>query len=361
MKNLIPLWRRCLGASTASPLAIPSPRIALLLAMVLVPITGRSGFGPLPEGEKPTVTHEAFAAGDCSLCHKKDDVKDPGPVSENVNELCFTCHDGIKKAVARKHPHPAIELGCVTCHNPHNAKQPKLLLEPQEKLCFGCHDSIEKLVEQSKLQHGALVTGARCANCHNPHGANLEHLLIESPMQLCLTCHGKDDVVDHDGKKLVNMKKLLAENPEQHAPVAGEECTICHNPHGAKHFGLLNQEYPAHFYSAYDRQLYGLCFECHDPELAEKAQTKSTGFRDGTRNLHYVHVNKPARGRTCRACHDVHAAPQKHQIRAVVPYGPNSWPLKLHYEATPTGGSCAKTCHATRSYDREAGAPAKTE
>jgi hypothetical protein len=38
-------------------------------------------------------------------------------------------------------------------------------------------------------------------------------------------------------------------------------------------------------------------------------------------------------------------------LRDSVPYGPNKWPLKTNWVKTPTGGSCSKTCHATRSYD----------
>jgi hypothetical protein len=75
-----------------------------------------------------------------------------------------------------------------------------------------------------------------------------------------------------------------------------------------------------------------------------------TRFRNGDQNLHYLHDNKTERGRTCRACHEVHAAKQKHQIRDAVPYGPKGWMLKVNFTQTPTGGSCAKTCYETRSY-----------
>jgi hypothetical protein len=63
-----------------------------------------------------------------------------------------------------------------------------------------------------------------------------------------------------------------------------------------------------------------------------------------------VHVNKADRGRTCRACHEVHASKQAHHIRDSVPYGAKGWALKINYTKTPTGGSCAKTCHDTKSY-----------
>ena len=63
----------------------------------------------------------------------------------------------------------------------------------------------------------------------------------------------------------------------------------------------------------------------------------------------YTWKYKPSRGRTCRACHEVHASKQRHQIRDGVPYGSRGWVLKLNYTRTETGGSCARTCHKERS------------
>ena len=85
--------------------------------------------------------------------------------------------------------------------------------------------------------------------------------------------------------------------------------------------------------------------------LKDAQTTTLTNFRDGSRNLHFLHVNKADMGRTCRACHDVHAAKQDHIIRDGVPYGSKGWVLKLNYKQTPTGGTCEKTCHAAKTYD----------
>jgi hypothetical protein len=59
------------------------------------------------------------------------------------------------------------------------------------------------------------------------------------------------------------------------------------------------------------------------------------------------------RGRTCRACHEVHASKQDHHIREGVPYGPKAWVLKINYTKLPNGGSCAKTCHETKTYNNK--------
>jgi predicted CXXCH cytochrome family protein len=306
---------------------------------------------PLPDTAKPASAHSPYQDGDCSICHQRKDRNDPGAITKPVNELCLDCHDDFAKIMARKSTHVAARVNCVTCHNPHNSKYPKLLVEEPEALCLSCHTAISNLVANAKVKHDALTMDAKCANCHNPHAANVEHLLTRLPYDLCVGCHGKDGVKDHDGKVLTNMKSLLANNPEKHGPVADKDCSACHNPHGGDNFRLLTKDYPAEFYSAYDPKLYALCFDCHEESMIKEPKTITlTKFRNGDENLHYVHVNKDERGRTCRACHEVHAAQQKHQIRESVPYGRIGYLLKINFTQTANGGTCAKTCHVTRSY-----------
>lgn len=320
-----------------------------------VPALRKNNLAPVPVKDKAVSSHAAFEAGDCSLCHKSADAKNPGPLSAPVNELCFSCHEDFRKILTRTSSHAAARESCVNCHNPHNSLQPKLLVEEPLGLCLSCHEQIRNLAIQSAVKHDAVMQGAKCGNCHNPHGANVEHLLVRLSYNLCITCHGRDDLLDQDGRKLTNIRKLLAENPKHHGPVAAQDCSACHNPHGYRNFRLLTTEYPATFYSPYDPKLYALCFECHDSRVAAEPETTTlTQFRDGRRNLHYVHVHKAERGRTCRACHEVHASQKPHQLREGVPYGSKGWILKLNYVDTPTGGSCEKTCHSKYTYNNSA-------
>jgi predicted CXXCH cytochrome family protein len=330
----------------------PAPPAPLAVTHPVVVKVSDSRVAPIPASDKVVSYHAPYDAGDCSICHRSNDAQNPGPVKAAVNDLCLGCHDDFQQTLARKYAHPPSQQSCVNCHNPHDSKQPKLLLEDSGTLCLSCHQQIKQTASEATVKHDALTQGDKCVNCHNPHGANVEHLLVQLPMQLCLQCHGKDDVTDHNGKKLTNMTKLLADNPHQHGPVAAQDCTSCHMPHGSNNFRLLTNAYPAQFYSGYDSKNYALCFSCHEEKAFTQPKTEElTQFRDGSKNLHYVHVNKSAAGRTCRACHDVHASVQDHQIRDAVPYGPKGWMLKINYTKTDTGGSCAKTCHATRSYN----------
>ncbi len=330
----------------------PLQPVSLPVSHPVVVKVSDSRVAPLPSGEKVVSYHAPYDAGDCSICHQYNDVKNPGRVKAAVNDLCLGCHDDFKETLARKYSHPAAQQSCLNCHNPHDSKQPKLLLEDSGTLCLSCHQQIKQIALDSKVKHDAITQGDKCVNCHNPHGSNVEHLLVQLPMQLCLQCHGKDGVTDHDGKKLTNISKLLADNPHQHGPVASQDCSSCHMPHGSSNFRLLTNAYPAKFYSAYDSQNYALCFGCHEEKAFTQPQTDElTQFRDGSKNLHYVHVNKGIMGRTCRACHDVHASGQEHQIRDAVPFGPKNWMLKINFSKTENGGSCTKTCHDTRSYN----------
>ena len=316
-----------------------------------IPKMRKNDLTPIPDLEKPVSAHSPYQDGDCSLCHQNKDRNDPGPITKQVNLICLDCHDDFAKVMARKSVHEPARVNCVSCHNPHNSKYPHLLVEESETLCLSCHTAISNLVTNARVKHDALSMDAKCVNCHNPHAASVEHLLTRLPYDLCVGCHGKDGVLDHDGKTLTNMKRLLAENPAQHGPVADKDCSACHLPHGGDNFRLLTKAYPAEFYSPYDPKLYSLCFDCHEESMVKEAKTTTlTKFRNGDQNLHYLHVNKDERGRTCRACHEVHASQQKHQIRDAVPYGHTGYMLKINFTQTATGGTCAKTCHVTRSY-----------
>ncbi len=313
---------------------------------------------PLEAGTAALSLHTPFADGSCNMCHEKKDLKAPGPLLKAVNDTCLDCHVDFIEVLERNFSHAPTDQSCVNCHNPHNSRYAKLLVDDVSALCLGCHSDLKSVSTEARVKHDATIKDKACVNCHNPHGANVEHLLITLPFDLCLTCHGVDGVTDNSGGMLTNFKKLLADNPVLHGPVANKDCSACHNPHGEEYFRLLNQEYPAKFYSPYDPTYYALCFECHEEKVFEEPRTETlTLFRDGDVNLHFLHVNKVERGRTCRACHEVHASNQKHHIREGVPYGSKGWILKINYTPTPGGGTCVKNCHDTKSYTSRIASP----
>jgi predicted CXXCH cytochrome family protein len=346
--------------------AIPA---ALLLAAILSPAGAaraaalRSEVKRLPSlrgaALKPIPTGEAkysmppFAIGQCIVCHVSNDPKKPGPIKHaTINEECFSCHDDVKEVMARPYKHSTKDT-CTDCHNPHNSREPALLHSEQVALCTSCHVGIGAQMAAAKVKHFALTKDKKCANCHNPHASNIERVLIALPFNLCVNCHSRDGMASADGKPMPNYTKLLADNPVWHDPVKAKDCSACHRTHGGEYYRLLVNNYPETFYAPFEKKTYALCFGCHNEKVVSEAVTTAlTGFRDGSKNLHYTHVVRE-RGRTCRACHEVHAAKQAKRIRENVPYGPAGWLLNIGFTRTATGGTCIRTCHESKSYNNK--------
>jgi predicted CXXCH cytochrome family protein len=296
--------------------------------------------------------HGPAAVGGCIACHEphvadyEKNLKEQGPT------LCFSCHtdhaDSFQNATVI---HKPVAENCSNCHNPHASEKEFMLSDESPMLCFGCHKEQQKWVNDSLVKHGALMTGKSCLNCHEPHVSNIEKRLSMAPMDLCLSCH--DTTLEApDGKQLANMKELLAEYNDHHGPIRQKDCSGCHNPHGSNVFRILRNPYPAKFYMPYSDENYNLCFGCHEKTIVQNPDTtKLTNFRNGEVNLHFKHVNRPEKGRTCRACHETHASSHPKHIRESVPFG--TWELPINYRKTETGGSCTPGCHKLKKYDRE--------
>ncbi len=307
---------------------------------------------PLEKGAKRS--HAPYNQGNCSICHQKDDPKDPGPVKMATNKLCLGCHEPQRaNLMSKRIVHAPVAKDCSYCHNSHNSQHRHLLYRAPKQLCGACHASI-KSAFNSKSKHDAVVKKRGCKNCHASHASNARGLLLSNQYGLCIKCHGKDDVKDDKGRVLKNLKKLGEDKAFHHVPFAKKTCSECHSPHGSKNHHLLVSAYPEEFYAPFEKGTYALCFKCHKEERVAQAETiRLTGFRDGSKNLHYVHVVGQGRGRTCRSCHEDHATEHNHLIRQSVPFGSSGWTLQLNYEGTKTGGSCARTCHDTKKYNNK--------
>ncbi len=302
----------------------------------------------LLEGE---YQHEPASEGWCVECHNPHAspnwrlLRNP-----DIPSLCWDCHDDHGEAMqGAKFQHPAGD--CTNCHNPHSERYPRMLPAKGRKLCAECHDDIVEDAEGAAVDHAAVLSGEECLNCHSPHGADYKPQLKDSLENLCLACH--DRPLRSGRSVLIDMQSWLADNDNKHEPLTQGGCVQCHVPHGSDHFRMLKKSFPEGFYQKFQTSSYALCFSCHDKRVFTTKQTTSlTGFRDGSRNLHYLHVNRAEKGRTCRACHDFHAASNDHLIRERVRFG--QWMLPLGFAAAATGGSCQPGCHPPVSYDREA-------
>jgi len=292
--------------------------------------------------------HGPVGTGDCVACHNPHAGKAKGLLYEEGVELCFLCHKDRQEEFQRQYVHKPAQQGCDTCHDPHGSEVRFQLRgdKIQESIgqtspCLSCHRKLHpELAERilnSKYQHPPVRDG-RCTACHTPHSTDYQKQLKAPLKDICFTCH-------------LDLGDEVREASFKHGPVETNDCASCHRVHGSDYPKLLVNDFPAEFYTPYDTDKYRICFDCHNEQVAVEKWSKETQFRNGNRNLHFVHVNQ-RKGRSCKACHTVHGGSQEKHVRNEVPYG-NGWSYPITYTRTDTGGSCAVGCHKPLVYDRE--------
>ncbi|MHC5113343.1 MAG: cytochrome c3 family protein [Planctomycetota bacterium] len=297
--------------------------------------------------------HGPVAAKACAACHQPHASQHAGLLNAPPRDLCLSCHVTTQTQLeTMRVVHGPVAVDCMACHDAHATDHPLMLHDEPQKLCLSCHESIRHAVETASTQHSVVTTDRQCLNCHDAHASDHPRVLRTDMKSLCFECHDKEIELP-DGKKLANMKAIVEGGTSLHGPVAQSNCAACHMIHGGENFRLLVQEYPPEFYAPFAEERYALCFSCHDRQLVfDERTTALTNFRNGDVNLHYLHVNREKKGRTCRACHETHASRSDKHIREKVPFGSGGWELPIGYEATDTGGSCAPGCHKPYAYDR---------
>ena len=302
-------------------------------------------------GQKKHV-HGPVASGACEACHEPHAGKNPKLLVAEGKALCLTCHKemGEQLAASKVKHKPVADGECAQCHDPHASDYPMQVKAPPEALCTGCHTKIKDAIKDAKYKHSVVTNDQACLNCHTAHGSQLAKLMKAEPLDVCLKCHN-EKIKTSDNRDLAGLAELKNPKLDKHGPVKDGTCGGCHDVHGSAVPSLLIKNYPATFYAKYDADNFALCFTCHDKKLVEAKEAEGlTGFRNGTDNLHYLHVNRE-RGRTCRACHETHASKQPVHLRDSVPYG--QWELPINFKKTETGGSCSPGCHKELAYDRK--------
>jgi predicted CXXCH cytochrome family protein len=299
---------------------------------------------------KHSVVHPPVAAGDCSGCHDNHASDQPNRLVAPGNALCFTCHpdkeEGIK---TQKTVHAPVKQSCVLCHSPHASPNKSMLTALVPTLCSNCHPNEAAMTQRAVTKHDPMNDQKACMNCHDPHFSGNPKLLPKAQVDLCIGCHDRE--LDTEKGRIMNMKAFLDANKNGHGPVKNANCTKCHDPHGSDYWRILARYYPSEFYTSYTEGKYGICFSCHDKSAFADLHTDKTKFRNGRTNLHFVHVNKNPKGRTCRACHDVHGDPgREHHVRDHVTF--SGWSMPLNFSPSKTGGSCAPGCHGEKHYAR---------
>lgn len=296
-----------------------------------------------------TELHGPVAVGECLTCHSPHQSDNAHLLAEPRRELCLGCHVDVAHSLdGALVVHKPLEENCEGCHNPHGGTSKFFLPGEGSELCMKCHAEFIEKAQTAAFPHAPMTEGKSCRNCHAPHASNQQGLLATNTADLCLSCHDKD-VHTADGRDIPSVGAQLADAKFLHGPIRERNCVACHQAHGSDVASILRKPYPKEFYASFKEGAYDLCFECHDRALVQQPKSEATGFRDGDRNLHFLHVNRE-KGRTCRACHAEHASVQPNHIRSEVPFG--RWAMKVQFTKGETGGTCETGCHVPYTYDR---------
>jgi predicted CXXCH cytochrome family protein len=208
--------------------------------------------------------HAPVVSRDCTTCHDSHGSKYIGLMKKAMPAVCFDCHDD---DAAFKRTHKGYDLAaadCGACHDPHSSSSAGLLMANQhapfkagdcsschsrdanaggsfaiagnaDDACYTCHEELKMSKKEKFARH--LEADGSCSNCHNPHASNASALLSSNQEQLCMKCHFTD-VSSGDKPKFVTHE--------------GQDCTICHAPHGAANEMCLAND-----------NLMDLCNTCH--------------------------------------------------------------------------------------------------
>lgn len=297
-------------------------------------------------------THGPVAVGSCTRCHDPHEAAEKALLKDTSRDLCLKCHVSFQQSLKTSpvvHP-PVRSDPCTSCHDPHGSSVNSFLRKKMPDICVECHAELGKKMAGVKVPHKPLQQEAGCGNCHSTHFAEGKGLLAAAQKEVCLSCHGTGNL---GTPPLKNIAKELEGKKYLHGPIRKGECTACHDPHGSNNFRMLRGGYPAELYATYTPGLYDGCLLCHQKNMLRYADTTIyTNFRNGNRNLHFVHVVGKKKGRSCRSCHEPHASNGEKLIsKEGVNFG--NWKIPINFQITATGGGCAPGCHRQYKYDRE--------
>jgi predicted CXXCH cytochrome family protein len=138
-----------------------------------------------------------------------------------------------------------------------------------------------------------------------------------------------------------------------HQPAADGECVACHDLALSSEVRFVKGALSGAADGPESARAWDLvlCSGCHgEVLLAPNASATATGFADGKRNLHVLHV-QAGRGRRCLPCHDPHAARQPQLLRERI-LARGKARITQEFRGEPKGGWCKTGCHAPKSYKR---------
>jgi len=235
----------------------------------------------------PTDPHSPFGAGQlqCEACHGAGGAHtgrvQPGEERPSViqfgansltsineqNGACAECHLADIDIGWQVGSHDSESIACADCHTSHSPRDPILASESQGSVCVDCHitQRSSELKPYGHAQNGKVG----CNGCHSIHDADGPSALTRfTANQTCYQCHAE------------KRGPFLWE----HAPV-GEDCSLCHAPHGSNHSGSLVRRGPF------------LCQSCHTQSGHPSLANTPDGLANGAPSRFLL-------GQNCMNCHN---------------------------------------------------------
>jgi predicted CXXCH cytochrome family protein len=177
--------------------------------------------------------------------------------------------------------------------------------------CVSCHE--EPALWTAKRNVHAPVEGEECLACHNPHASRHGGLIRRNVERVCLECH--DDLSER------------ARGDGAHGAIASERsCLSCHDPHASDREALLLDT------------LSALCAECHEETVSSLQEN--------------AHPHVPASRGQCLACHDPHGAEGAALAREEEPalctgcHQIGTQKIRTAHKGIGIGSSTCTSCHA---------------
>jgi predicted CXXCH cytochrome family protein len=167
------------------------------------------------------------------------------PVVSTGADACTSCHAPV---MAHRVMHGPVATGaCTTCHSVVETKGRRVVTltrgaQPGDtrQLCVSCHEDVGARLKSQHLH--APVAGGDCTSCHDPHGSAFRFQLAADGNAACLTCH--EDVAE------------TMSQPVKHGPAVAS-CTMCHDAHSSTHRSQLRGSGNT------------VCLACHGENRAE--------------------------------------------------------------------------------------------
>jgi predicted CXXCH cytochrome family protein len=186
-----------------------------------------------PPGMEHQPFHTETREQGCRPCHALVLSETILAEKPSVETECKTCHS-VLVSQASSHV-PAAGWDCLLCHDPSSTPKYQMYADkPADAgMCFACHTDKQEETTSKPVVH-APVAGGECRMCHDPHGTSNPSLMVERVNAVCLSCHEEIGSVPHPVANHPVGGKPLPLDPSRELTCAG-----CHNPHASEYPSLV--------------------------------------------------------------------------------------------------------------------------